>query len=80
MSIMEEYTDLIKEMKKADNKMKNGKPMPDYEAAHSIQDQIYEKFIEDITSKRISGNDILKIAKLIDSGVVDNPGVTRWYA
>ena len=52
----------------------------DYEVSHGIQDEIYEKFIKDITNNKFNSIEEIKtIAKLLKKKVVSNTK-PRWYA
>lgn len=55
------------------------KLLDDNENSHILQDKIYRKFINDIVSQKIKGDDILKIANLLKKRVVKYDK-DRWYA
>ena len=55
------------------------KILDDNENSHILQDKIYRKFINDIVSQKIKGDDILTIANLLKKRVVKYDK-DRWYA
>jgi hypothetical protein len=52
----------------------------DNESAHSLEDDIYKKFIKDIINNKFKNkNEIIKIAKNINKNVIKLK-YNRWYA
>jgi len=52
----------------------------DWEGGHRVEDEIYEKFIKDISNDKFSGPEMIKIAKLIRDRVIEKKNVIRWYS
>lgn len=51
----------------------------DNEISHIIQDKIYRKFINDVTTQKIKGAELLQIANLLKKRVIKYDK-NRWYA
>lgn len=51
----------------------------DNERSHIIQDKIYRKFINDVTTQKIKGVELLQIANLLKKRVIKYDK-NRWYA
>ena len=49
------------------------------ETSHILQDKIYRKFINDISTQKIKGTEILEISKLLKKRVIKYDK-DRWYA
>ena len=68
--MIEKYEKLCEKLKKESD---------DNEASHIIQDKIYRKFINDVTTQKIKGDELLQIANLMKNRVVKYDK-NRWYA
>ena len=55
------------------------KVLDDNEMSHVMQDKIYRKFINDVTTQKIKGAEILQIANLLKKRVIKYDK-NRWYA
>lgn len=71
--LIKHYEKKIAEMNELDEKR-------DFESSHGIQDEMYEKFIKDITNNKFNSIEEIKtIAKLLKKKVVSNTK-PRWYS
>jgi len=71
--LIKHYEKKIAEMNELDEKR-------DFESSHGIQDEMYEKFIKDISNNKFNSIEEIKtIAKLLKKKVI-NIKKERWYA
>jgi hypothetical protein len=68
--MLEKYLKLCEKLEKI---------VDDNESSHILQDKIYRKFINDITTQKIKGSEILEISKLLKKRVVKYDK-DRWYS
>jgi len=69
--ILKKYNTLIKKLNEVND---------DNEAGHMFQDEIYRKFIKDISTNKFDKiEDIKEIAKLLNKNVISKD-VDRWYS